>query len=219
MATQNRFPDHAQVQPRRIGDERVETRRRRSSRVHRCQVVPIQRAIRRVVGARQLDRRQDECAELNVTISDGDKILHFIGEMFASELFDRKFLDDWEDEESKTWSETIAHFGEEYGKISRARERAAERAGSDYSSAAVFTQRSGAKPVPDTIAAVTEYANAQREYANALELRVDELQTLVDDQSILTSGTELAAAATTATTSPSAELLEMRALHIPPGIF
>ena len=47
---------------------------------------------------------------------------------------------------------------------------------------------------------------------NALELRVDELQTLVDDQSILTTGTELAAAATTATTSPSAELLEMRAL-------
>ena len=59
---------------------------------------------------------------------------------------------------------------------------------------------------------MTEYANAQREYANALELCVDELQTLVDDQSILTSGTELAAAATTATTSPSAELLEMRAL-------
>jgi len=162
--------------------------------------------------ARQLDRRQVECGELNVTISDGDKILQFIGEMFASKLFDRKFLDDWEDEDSKTWKETVTHFGEEYGKISRARERAAERAGSDYSSAAAFTQQSKSKPVLDTIAAVTEYANAQREYANALELRVDELQTLVDDQSILTSGTELAAAATTATTSPSAELLEMRAL-------
>ena len=34
----------------------------------------------------------------------------------------------------------------------------------------------------------------------------------MDDQSILTTGTELTAAATTATTSPSAELLEMRAL-------
>ena len=65
--------------------------------------------------------------------------------------------------------------------------------------------------MPDNIAAVTEYANAQREYANALELRVDELQTLVDDQSTLTPSTELAAA-TTATTVPSAELLEMRAL-------
>ena len=77
----------------------------------------------------------------------------------------------------------------------------------DYSSAAALTN-----PPTDTIAAVTAYANAQRDYANALELRVDELQTLVDDQSVLTTGTELAAAATTSTTLPSAELLEMRAL-------
>ena len=34
----------------------------------------------------------------------------------------------------------------------------------------------------------------------------------MDDQSILTTGTELVAAATTATSSPSAKLLEMRAL-------
>jgi hypothetical protein len=157
--------------------------------------------------ARQLDRRQVECGELNVTITDDDKILQFIGEMFASELFDRKFLDDWEDAETQGWKDTVAHFADEYGKISRARERAAERSGGDYSSAAALTS-----PPPDTIAAVTEYAQAQRDYANALELRVDELQTLVDDQSILTTGTEQAAAATTQTRAPSAELLEMRTL-------
>ena len=126
--------------------------------------------------ARQLDRRQVECGELNVTITDDDKILQFIGEMFASELFDRKFLDDWEDAEPQSWKETVAHFAEEYGKISRARERAAERAGGDYSSAAALTN-----PPPESIAAFTQYANAQREYTNALELRVDKLQTLVDD--------------------------------------
>ena len=90
--------------------------------------------------------------------------------MFASELFDRKFLDDWEDTEQLNWKETVAHFAEEYGKISRARKRAAERSGGDYSSAAALTN-----PPPDTITAVTEYANSQRDYANALELRVDEL--------------------------------------------
>ena len=148
-----------------------------------------------------------ECRELNVTITDNDKILQFIGEMFASKLFGRKFLDDWEDAEQQNWKDTVAHFAEEYGKISRARERAAERSGGDYSSAAALTN-----PPPDTIAAVSEYAHAQRDYANALKLRVDELQTLVDDQSVLTTGTELAASATTSTTSPSAELLEMRAL-------
>jgi len=101
----------------------------------------------------------------------------------------------------------VAHFAEEYDKISRARKRAVERAGGDYSSAAALTN-----PPPESIAAVTQYANAQQEYGNVLELRVDELQTLVDNQSILTTGTELATVATTATTSPSTELLEMRAL-------
>ena len=63
--------------------------------------------------ARQLDRRQVECRELNVTIADDDKILHFIGEMFASKLFDRKFLDDWEDAEQQDWKDTVVHFAEE----------------------------------------------------------------------------------------------------------
>jgi len=51
---------------------------------------------------RQLNRRQVECGKLNVTITDDDKILQFIGEMFASKLFDRKFLDDWEDMEPQS---------------------------------------------------------------------------------------------------------------------
>ena len=89
--------------------------------------------------ARQLDRRQVECEELNITITDDEKILQFIGEMFASELFDRKFLDDWEDAEQQNWKDTVAHFAEEYGKISCTREQAAERSGGDYSSAAALT--------------------------------------------------------------------------------
>ena len=86
----------------------------------------------------QLDYRQVECGELNLIITDDDKILQFIGEMFASELFDHKFLDDWEDLEQQTWKETMTHFGDEYCKISRARKRAAERSSADYSSAAAL---------------------------------------------------------------------------------
>ena len=127
--------------------------------------------------------------------------------MFSSELFEHKFLDDCEDADPQNWKATVAHFAEEYSKISRARERAAERSGGNYSSAAALTN-----PPPDTIAAVTEYAQAHRDYANALELRVDTLQTLVNNQSILTTGTELAAAATTPTRALSTELLEVRML-------
>ncbi len=159
--------------------------------------------------ARQLDKRQIECSELKVPVSDGDKLLHFIGQMFSSDLFERKFLDDWEDADAVDWKATVAHFSNEFGKIGRARERAAERAGEEYSSAAALTQpahRKGANTQPSNAA-----VSAISEYAAALELRVDELQTLVDDQSVLTTGTEIAAAATTTTTANS-DLAEMKAL-------
>ena len=138
--------------------------------------------------ARQLDKRQIECSELKVPVSDADKLLHFIGQMFSSDLFERKFLDDWEDADAVDWKATVEHFSNEFGKIGRARERAAERAGEEYSSAAALTQparRKGASTQPSNAA-----VSAISEYAAALELRVDELQTLVDDQSVLTTGTE-----------------------------
>ena len=71
--------------------------------------------------ARQLDRRQAECLELEVAISDDDKILHFVGQMINSDVFDRKFIDDWEDQEGVDWDATRAAFADEYDKIGRAR--------------------------------------------------------------------------------------------------
>ena len=138
----------------------------------------------------QLDRRQIECSDLDVTISDDGKVLHFVGEMESCGFFTRKFLDKMEDA-GVDWKTTIKNWGKEFDKIGRGRERAAEREREGYSSAAAFTQQ----PAPredGTVVAISEYAAA-------LESRLNKLQGLVDDQSAITTGTETVAAATAAT--------------------
>ena len=45
--------------------------------------------------ARQLDRHQVECKEHGVTITNDDKVDHFVAQMYACGLFEAKFLDDW----------------------------------------------------------------------------------------------------------------------------
>ena len=156
----------------------------------------------------QLDKRQAKCADLKVVITDDNKTLHFIGQMYAADVFDRNFLDDWEDAVVNDWAAIVAHFKVEFDKIGRARERAAERAEGVYSSAAALTQPAQPPPTPDPALAYT----AMSEYVAELELNVDKLQTMVSDQSVLTTpseistATEIAAAATTTTNSDLAEI-------------
>ena len=96
----------------------------------------------------QLDLRQVECDKLGVTVSDDDKTLHFVQQMYESELFPREFMDDWEDALPSTWDATVTHFAEVYDKIGRVKQRMADREAAGFSSAASLTI---ARP-PPTIA-------------------------------------------------------------------
>ena len=58
--------------------------------------------------AQQLDRRQVKCAKNQVTISDSDKVDHFVAQMYLCEIFESKFLNDWEEALDKTWSNASA---------------------------------------------------------------------------------------------------------------
>lgn len=163
--------------------------------------------------ARQLDRRQAECLELDVVITDDDKILHFVGQMIDSDVFDRKFTDDWEDDAAVGWRATTQHFADEFDKIGRARARAAERAGGDYSSAAALTQPPPARPAPAPPAPDPSAAySAMSDYAAALELRVDELERsdVHSLPSVVSATTDTASAVTMP--APSNDLAEMKAL-------
>ena len=46
--------------------------------------------------ARQLDRRQQDCATLRVDVSNTDKVTHFFQQMYQSSLFKGDFLEKWE---------------------------------------------------------------------------------------------------------------------------
>ena len=73
--------------------------------------------------ARQLDRCQVECEYHGVTITDNDKLDHFVAQMYACGIFESKFLDDWEETSNKLWGGTPTHFTQKFKKERRKLER------------------------------------------------------------------------------------------------
>ena len=49
----------------------------------------------------QLDRPQVEYEYHGFTITEDDKVDYFVSQMYACDLFEAKFLDDWEDSSNK----------------------------------------------------------------------------------------------------------------------
>ena len=47
--------------------------------------------------ARQLDMHQVECKYHGVTVTNDDKVDHFVAQMYACGLFEARFLDNWEE--------------------------------------------------------------------------------------------------------------------------
>ena len=58
----------------------------------------------------QLERRQVECEDHGVTITNDDKVDHFVAQMYAYGLFEAKLMDGWEETSNKSWGETHPHF-------------------------------------------------------------------------------------------------------------
>ena len=56
--------------------------------------------------ARQLKLRQAKCKGNLVIITNADKVDHFVAQMYLSDIFESKFLDDWEDGTDKDWVST-----------------------------------------------------------------------------------------------------------------
>ena len=73
--------------------------------------------------AHQLDHRQIECSNHGVTIKDEIKVFHFIQEMYVCGLFKARFLDDWEENTTKTWKVTLPLFTTQFNKERHTLER------------------------------------------------------------------------------------------------
>ena len=169
--------------------------------------------------ARQLDRRQTECLDHGVTITDAEKVVHFIEQMYTCGLFEARFLDDWEESTDKSWATTLPLFVAQFNKERRTLERANNN--KNFASANVFRERRTTNSLAPTFAptaptTTTADYNAAMEYAAAMEAkstvqegRILELENALDDQTALTLPAELAASATTATTGAAAAATEL----------
>ena len=128
--------------------------------------------------ARQLDKRQRDCLRIKAPVSDSDKVDHFVSSMYTSNLFEAKFLKEWEASLDQSWEVTRDSFTKEYGVVTRATNREAQRSG--YESADALRERRPPPSIPPpsvtpTSTAPTEY-DALSEYAAALEEQVTALQ-------------------------------------------
>ena len=65
---------------------------------------------------RQLDRSQVKCEDHGVTVTDDNKLDHFMGQMYACGLFEAKFLDNCEETVNKSWRATQPHFARQFNK-------------------------------------------------------------------------------------------------------
>ena len=178
--------------------------------------------------ARQLNRRQTECLDHGVTITEAEKVVHFIEQMYTCGLFEARFLDDWEESLDKSWATTLPLFVTQFNKERRTLERANNN--KNFASANVFRERHAINSRAPTFAptaptTTTADYNAAMEYAAAMEAkstvqegRILELENALDDQTALTLPHELAASATNATTATASasaaatELAVMKAM-------
>ena len=60
--------------------------------------------------ARQPERRQVECKYHGVMVTNDDKVEYFVSQMYVCGLFEKKFLDDWEESSNNLWGATQPHF-------------------------------------------------------------------------------------------------------------
>ena len=69
--------------------------------------------------ARQLDMRQVECKDYVGTVTNNNKVDHFVAQMYACDLFEEKLLDNWEETADKLWGATHPQFTHKFKKERR----------------------------------------------------------------------------------------------------
>ena len=130
--------------------------------------------------ARDLTRRQNNAKKFGVNITDDDKVTKLVACIYEANILKDSVMEKWEEAGERNWTNTVKHFFKEYGVVTPAAERAAQRAGFD--SAAALREQDGsslppanapppAAPRPSTedYKSMTEYAKTL--YQDNLELR------------------------------------------------
>ena len=87
---------------------------------------------------RDLTRRQNNATKYAVKITDDDKVTQLVACIYQADILEDSVMEKWEESGDRSCNTTVKHFVKEYGVVTRAAERAAQRAG--YESAAAFKE-------------------------------------------------------------------------------
>ena len=131
--------------------------------------------------------------------------------IYEADILEDSVMEKWEESGDRSWNTTVKHFVKEYGVVTRAAERAAQRAG--YESAAAFREddRPPLKNTPRTAAPgpSTEDYDVMMAYVKALEQENQELRSMgvrISETTSLSETHEVAASAVA--TSAATEMME-----------
>ena len=137
--------------------------------------------------ARDLTRRQNNAKKFGVNITDDDKVTKLVACIYEANILKDSVMEKWEEAGERNWTNTVKHFFKEYGVVTPAAERAAQRAGFD--SAAALREQDGSSlppanaPPPAAPVPSTEDYNDMKEYAKALEQDNLELRSMGGESS------------------------------------
>ena len=146
--------------------------------------------------ARQLDRRQVECEDHGVTITNDNKVDHFAAHIYACGLYEAKFMDDLGETADKSWGATHPHLTRQFNNERCKLEH--KKSHKHFESSAVLREaphphvldipQGGATSTTTdcSFTSAMEYAVALEEKAITQAERIIKLEAIVDGQTILT---------------------------------
>ena len=131
---------------------------------------------------RDLTRRKNNANKYSVKITDDDKVMRFVAFIYGADTLEDSVMEKWEKTGDRNWANTVKHFVKEYGVVTRAAERAAQRAG--FESAAAFREHNITRlplknaPPPAAPGPSTEDYDTMTAYTKALEQDNHELRSM-----------------------------------------
>ena len=150
--------------------------------------------------ARDLTRWKNNATKYDVKITNNNKVMQLVACIYEAHILEDSVMEKWEESGDRSWTNTVKHFVKEYEVVTRAAERAAQRAGYEYAAAFREDNRPSLENTPCTTAPgpSTEDYDAMKAYVKTLEQDNQELRSVGGRSSETTSLSESHEVATSA---------------------
>ena len=94
--------------------------------------------------ARNLTRRQNNAKKYDINITDDNKFTQLVACIYQADILKDSVMEKCEETSDRNWAKNVKHFVKEYDVVTRAADRAAQRAG--FELAAAFRENDRPRP-------------------------------------------------------------------------